>query len=81
MQDHEFVLDAGGNVSLTLVRLLRWMARRAFCWPARTSPGRAAAPTPWVNHAAGREVAFDPAMHQRLKNLWGEGGSSPASST
>ena len=72
MRDHEFVLDAGGNVSLTLVRLLRWMGVSSlllvgqdFAWKGGHSHAAG-------HHAADHEIAFDPAMHQRLKNLWGE---------
>lgn len=72
LQDREFVLDAGGNVSLTLVRLLRWMgvgsillAGQDFAWKGGTTHAEG-------HHAASREVVFNPAMHQRLKNLWGE---------
>jgi len=71
LQDREFVLDAGGNVSLTLVRLLRWMgvgsillAGQDFAWMGGNTHAE--------GHHASREVVFDPAMHQRLKNLWGE---------
>ncbi|MBI5520556.1 MAG: motility associated factor glycosyltransferase family protein [Desulfovibrio sp.] len=72
MQDREFVLDAGGNVSLTLVRLLRWMGAGSillvgqdFAWQGTTTHVDG-------HHAAKYTITFDPAMHQRLKNLWGE---------
>lgn len=72
MQDHEFVLDAGGNVSLTLVRLLRWMGVSSlllvgqdFAW--RDGPTHAAG-----HHASAGPIPFDGSMHRRLKNLWGE---------
>jgi hypothetical protein len=72
LQDKEFVLDAGGNVSLTLSRLLRWMGvsnlllvGQDFAWKGGSTHAAG-------HHAAGGEVRFDPAMHQRLTNLWGE---------
>jgi hypothetical protein len=72
MQDHEFVLDAGGNVSVTLVRLLRWMGAESillvgqdFAWQGETSHAGG-------HHAATHRIQFDPHMHQRLTNLWGE---------
>lgn len=72
MQDHEFVLDAGGNVSLTLVRLLRWMGASSILLAGQDFAWKGGSTHAMGHHAAGREVAFDPAMHQRLKNLWGE---------
>jgi len=72
LQDREFVLDAGGNVSLTLVRLLRWMGvgsillvGQDFAWKGHTTHAEG-------HHAATNHVGFDPQMHQRIKNLWGE---------
>ena len=72
LQDRELVLDAGGNVSVTLVRLLRWMgigsillAGQDFAWKGD------------ITHAEGHHniihrMQFDPQKHQKLKNLWGE---------
>ena len=72
MQDHEFVLDAGGNVSVTLVRLLRWMGAESillvgqdFAWKGETTHAGG-------HHSAANRIQFDPHMHQRLTNLWGE---------
>jgi len=72
LQDREFVLDAGGNVSLTLVRLLRWMGVSSialvgqdFAWKGHSTHAEG-------HHAAAGRVEFDPGMHQRMTNLWGE---------
>ncbi len=72
LQDREFVLDAGGNVSVTLMRLLRWMGvgsillvGQDFAWKGDTTHAEG-------HHASARKVVFNPGMHQRLKNLWGE---------
>lgn len=71
MQDREFVLDAGGNVSVTLVRLLRWMgigsillAGQDFAWKGQTTHAE--------GHHASAPLPFNPQAHQVLKNLWGE---------
>lgn len=71
MQDREFVLDAGGNVSVTLVRLLRWMgcgsillAGQDFSWKGQTTHAE--------GHHASAPMQFNPQTHQILKNLWGE---------
>jgi hypothetical protein len=70
-QDREFVLDAGGNVSVTLVRLLRWMgigsillAGQDFSWQGSTTHAE--------GHHAAAPMAFNPQTHQILKNLWDE---------
>ena len=72
LQDREFVLDAGGNVSVTLMRLLRWMGvgsillvGQDFAWKGDTTHAEG-------HHASASKVVFNPGMHQRLKNLWGE---------
>jgi len=71
LQDREFVLDAGGNVSVTLVRLLRWMgigsillAGQDFAWKGETTHA--------AGHHASAPLPFNPQSHQRLTNLWGE---------
>ncbi|OGR37466.1 MAG: hypothetical protein A2051_07400 [Desulfovibrionales bacterium GWA2_65_9] len=72
LQDREFVLDAGGNVSVTLVRLLRWMgigsillAGQDFSWKGDTTHAQG-------HHNAAAPMQFNPQTHQLLKNLWGE---------
>ena len=72
MQDNELVLDAGGNVSLTLIRLLRWcgvsaitLAGQDFAWKEQGSHVEG-------HHAHGTNRTFDPKMHRKLKNLEGE---------
>lgn len=72
MQDREFVLDAGGNVSLTLVRLLRWMGVSSLLLVGQDFAWKGATTHASGHHAAAGPVGFDPSMHQRLKNLWGE---------
>lgn len=72
MRDHEFVLDAGGNVSLTLVRLLRWMGVSSLLLVGQDFAWKGGRTHAAGHHASGHDVAFDPTMHQRLKNLWGE---------
>ncbi len=72
LQDREFVLDAGGNVSVTLVRLLRWMgvgsillAGQDFAWKGHCTHAEG-------HHAASGIMGFDPQRHQRIANLYGE---------
>jgi len=72
MQDREFVLDAGGNVSVTLVRLLRWMGASSvllvgqdFAWKGNSTHAGG-------HHCAGNAPTFDPQRHQKIQNLWGE---------
>jgi len=72
LQDREFVLDAGGNVSLTLVRLLRWMGVSSLLLVGQDFAWKGGSTHAAGHHAAGGNVPFDPGMHQRLKNLWGE---------
>ncbi len=72
MQGRELVLDAGGNVSLTLTRFLRWvqvshivLVGQDFAWAGDRSHSE--------GHHASRAVrTFNPKFHQRLKNAHGE---------
>lgn len=72
MHDREPVLDAGGNVSVALLRLLAWcgaarvtLVGQDFAWSGERSHV--------AGHHAQRPVrAFDPARHVRLQNLHGE---------
>lgn len=70
--EHELVLDAGGNVGVTLARFLSWcgvsrivLAGQDFSWPAdRThAPG---------HHAHQNVQSFDPQRDVQLTNLWGK---------
>jgi hypothetical protein len=70
--EHELVLDAGGNVGVTLARFLSWcgvsrivLAGQDFSWPAdRThAPG---------HHAHQNTISFDPQRDVQLTNLWGK---------
>ncbi len=72
LQDREFVMDAGGNVSVTLLRLLRYMgigsillAGQDFAWIGGSTHAAG-------HHATGNLPGFDPGRHQRLANLYGE---------
>ena len=71
-QDHELVLDAGGNVGVTLARFLTWcgvsrivLAGQDFSWAGDRShaPG---------HHAHQHVQAFVPSRDVKLTNLWGE---------
>ncbi|WP_147820829.1 motility associated factor glycosyltransferase family protein [Salidesulfovibrio onnuriiensis] len=72
MQGRELVLDAGGNVSLTLTRFLRWLqvshivlVGQDYAW----SGGR----THSEGHHASRVIKeFNPRYHQKLTNAHGE---------
>lgn len=71
-QEHELVLDAGGNVGVTLARFLSWsgvsrilLAGQDFAWPGDRShaPG---------HHAHQNVQSFDPARDEQFTNLWGQ---------
>ncbi|WP_243364064.1 motility associated factor glycosyltransferase family protein [Fundidesulfovibrio terrae] len=71
-QEHELVLDAGGNVGVTLARFLSWcgvsrivLAGQDFSWPGdRThAPG---------HHAHQNVQSFDPNRDVQFTNLWGQ---------
>lgn len=74
MQGRELVLDAGGNVSLTLSRILRWfgvshlmLVGQDFAWKGDYSHSK--------GHHAGtakNKVVFNPKYHQKLQNAHGE---------
>ncbi len=72
LKDRELVLDAGGNVSLTLIRFLRWcgvcrivLAGQDFAWAGDQTHAAG-------HHSAGRKFRFNPRMHQKIKNMDGE---------
>ncbi|MFW5837721.1 MAG: motility associated factor glycosyltransferase family protein, partial [Desulfovibrionaceae bacterium] len=72
MQGREFVLDAGGNVSLTLLRFLNWckvsqvtMVGQDFGWKGSQSHSDG-------HHVSKKQIGFNPAMHMHVKNLDGE---------
>ncbi len=67
LQQSELVLDAGGNVSLTLNRFLRWcgvsqitLVGQDFAWKDGTSHAD--------GHHACRKITFDQQLHQKLLN-------------
>ncbi|MFZ5428108.1 MAG: motility associated factor glycosyltransferase family protein [Thermodesulfobacteriota bacterium] len=71
-KDHELVLDAGGNVGVTLARFLSWcgvsrilLAGQDFSWPGDRShaPG---------HHSHENVQTFDPANGVEMTNLWGQ---------
>lgn len=72
LQGNELVLDAGGNVSLTLARLLRWcgvsrltLVGQDFAWKGDRTHCDG-------HHAHGDLQGFDPIRHRKLTNLDGE---------
>lgn len=72
MQGRELVLDAGGNVSLTLTRLLRWLqvshivlVGQDFAWAGEHSHSEG-------HHASKAKRIFNPRYHQKLRNAHGE---------
>ncbi len=72
LQDREFVLDAGGNVSVTLVRLLRWMGIESILLAGQDFAWKGSITHASGHHAVDHPMQFDPQRHQILKNLWGE---------
>lgn len=71
MQGHELVLDAGGNVSLTLTRFLRWLevghivlVGQDFAWKGEQSHSK--------GHHSANKKTFNPKYHQKLTNAHGE---------
>jgi hypothetical protein len=72
MQDREFVLDAGGNVSVTLLRLLRWMGAGSVLLVGQDLAWKENSTHAAGHHCAGSVPVFDPQRHQRLTNLHGE---------
>lgn len=71
-QEHELVLDAGGNVGVTLVRFLAWcgvsrvvLAGQDFAW--RGDHSHVAG-----HHAHVNRYVFDPKRDVALQNLWGQ---------
>ncbi|MBF0480392.1 MAG: motility associated factor glycosyltransferase family protein [Desulfovibrionaceae bacterium] len=72
MRDAELVLDAGGNVGVTLARFLTWagvrrflLAGQDFAWKGEFSHAKG-------HHAAHGAYRFDPAKDVTLSNLYGE---------
>ncbi|MGE4556420.1 MAG: motility associated factor glycosyltransferase family protein [Desulfovibrionaceae bacterium] len=72
MRGRDFVLDAGGNVSLSLLRFLTWcnvkqitLVGQDFAWKGDHSHAEG-------HHAHAAKQAFNPKRHQRIKNLEGE---------
>ena len=72
LKDRELVLDAGGNVSLTLIRFLRWcgvsrivLAGQDFAWAGEQTHAAG-------HHSSGRRFHFNPKVHQKIQNLHGE---------
>lgn len=72
MRDREPVFDAGGNVSVSLMRLLEWcgvsrfvLAGQDFAWKGEKSHAVG-------HHANAPTRKFDPSIHIRLQNMHGE---------
>ncbi|MDD4952364.1 MAG: DUF115 domain-containing protein [Desulfovibrionaceae bacterium] len=72
MNQNEFVMDAGGNVSLTLVRFLRWcgvshllLVGQDFAWNQGVTHAEG-------HHSYASEVQFEPGRHRMIKNRAGQ---------
>ncbi|MDY7001451.1 MAG: 6-hydroxymethylpterin diphosphokinase MptE-like protein [Thermodesulfobacteriota bacterium] len=72
MQNSEFVLDAGGSVSVTLLRFLTWcganqilLVGQDFAWSGESSHVQG-------HHASKKAFKFDPKRHVELKNAHGQ---------
>jgi len=72
MQNSEFVLDAGGSVSVTLLRFLAWcganqilLVGQDFAWAGESSHVKG-------HHASKKKFEFDPKRHVKLTNAHGE---------
>jgi hypothetical protein len=72
LQDHELVLDAGGNVGVTLARFLTWAGVRRFLLAGQDFAWKGAFSHAKGHHAAGGSYVFDPAKDVMLTNLYGE---------
>lgn len=71
LKEREYVLDAGGNVSVALMRLLAWfgvssflLAGQDFSWKGESSHAE--------GHHSANKKKYDPRKHIKLKNLEGE---------
>ena len=72
MQGHDLVLDAGGNVSLTLTRFLRWcgvshilFVGQDFAWTGTQTHADG-------HHNSNLTIVYNPTQHQKTTNLAGE---------
>jgi hypothetical protein len=72
MQKEELVLDAGGNVGVTLARFLTWAGVRRFLLAGQDFAWKGAFSHAKGHHAANGEYRFDPAKDLTLTNLYGE---------
>ncbi len=73
MQNRDLVLNAGGNVTITLVRLLRWCGVSQILLVGQDFAWREDGDThAQGHHSSGRGFRFRPGSHVRLKNRDGD---------
>lgn len=72
LQNNELVLDAGGNVSLTLIRFLRWCGAGSITLVGQDFSWRGESTHTMGHHQDQAKTVFDPGKHQKLKNRFGE---------
>lgn len=72
LQNEELVLDAGGNVSLALIRLLRWTGVAGITLVGQDFAWKEAGSHVEGHHAHGTNMSFNEQLHQRLTSLDGE---------
>ena len=72
MSKDELVLDAGGNVSLTLVRFLRWCGAAHLLLVGQDLAWKGESSHVAGHHSAAPRRIFNPRQHQKLANLHGE---------
>jgi len=72
LKDQELVLDAGGNVGVTLVRFLSWAGAKRFILVGQDFAWQGATTHAAGHHSAARPHTFCPREDVKLKNLYGE---------
>lgn len=72
LQEKELVLDAGGNVSIALIRLLRWAGIQGITLVGQDFAWKEGATHVKGHHAHNPNHAFNPKIHERIANLEGE---------
>ena len=72
LKDQELVLDAGGNVGVTLVRFLSWAGAKRFILVGQDFAWQGTTTHAAGHHSAAISHAFNPHEDVKLKNLHGE---------
>ncbi len=72
LKDQELVLDAGGNVGVTLERFLAWAGAERFVLAGQDYAWQGSATHAAGHHSAACAHAFDPGRDVKLKNLDGQ---------